>query len=333
MPATRIGEWAISDLWALCDRYPGGDGRVGMATALATACGLEAEHEADPNYLGWTWADVRIHSSILAQALLTGVIEEAFHSRSQTCYRLINRPRTVEALSGYLEAPPQASAPLEGETNPQLPTDAFNVIVGHEATKDLLRRALQAPRPVHVLLSGPPGTAKTLFLSDVARIPGARYALGSSTTKAGILDYMMAQPNCRVLVIDEIDKAVSADLASLLSLMETGLISRLQHGRAELERRQVWVVAGANKSSGLPAELLSRFAIRVCNPYSPREFEAVVKEVLVRREQVDPEIAREIARALSGKTDDVRTAVRCARLINGSRSEIPAALALLDILV
>ena len=326
-------EWAISDLWTLCDLYPARDGRVGMGAALMAAVELESQHDEDPHYLGWTWADVRLHSGILSQALLAGVIREDFKSRKQTTYRLTNRPRTVEALTAYLEAPPQAIAPEGAETNPHLPDDAFNVIVGHDTTKDLLHRALAATRPVHVLLTGPPGTAKTLFLSDVARIPGARYALGSSTTKAGILDYMMAQPNCRVLVIDELDKAVSADLASLLSLMETGLISRLQHGRAELERRQVWVVAGANKILGLPEELLSRFAIRTINPYSPREFEAVVREVLVRREQVDPEIAREIARALTGKTNDVRTAVRAARLINGSRSEIPAALALLDILV
>ena len=324
--------WAVADLWALCDRYPGGGGRNGLGQALRAACDHEHEHLADENYLGWTWSDVRINSSVLHQALLSGVIREDFHSRSQTTYRLIDRDRVGEALSAYLVAPPATSPADEEGTNPKLPKDAFDVIVGHDATKELLRRALAAPRPVHVLLSGPPATAKTLLLGDVARIPGARYALGSTTTKAGILDYLMAQPTCRVLVIDELDKGSLADYAALLSLMETGLISRLQHGRAEHERRQVWVIAGANKIDHLPAELLSRFAIRAIYPYSVREFETVATEVLVRREQVDPEVAREIARALRGHTTDVRTAVRCARLIDGSRGEIPTALALLDIL-
>jgi Holliday junction DNA helicase RuvB len=329
---TQTRVWSPGDLWSLCDRYPEQGGRPGLAEVLRVGLELEATApEANPYWNGWTWRDVRAPTALLQQAELAGIIRVNFHSRSQTCY-MANSPENLrEALMAYSQAAPTSAPPEDDTAGPQLPESAFDVIVGHEPVKHLLRLALSSPRPVHVLLSGPPGTAKSLFLGDVSQIPGARYALGSSTTKAGLLDYLLAQPNCRVLVIDELDKANVADLSALLSIMETGLVSRLQHGRAEHERRQVWVVAGANRLDRLPVELLSRFAVRQIAEYTAAEFQRVVRSILVRREGIDPELSREIAQALAGYTTEVRTAVRAARLCQGERRNLPEVLELLGV--
>jgi len=64
----------------------------------------------------------------------------------------------------------------------------------------------------------------------------------------------------------------------------------------------------------LSPELKSRFAIRKLKPSNAAQYQAVVKGVLVRREGINPELAEEIAGKLEGNSQDVRDAVRVARL-------------------
>jgi len=73
-------------------------------------------------------------------------------------------------------------------------------------------------------------------------------------------------------------------------------------------------VVAASNTLRLPPELLSRFAIRRLRSYTAEEFRQVVVGLLQRREELNQVTAEEIARALSGRTQDVRDAVRVARL-------------------
>ena len=74
------------------------------------------------------------------------------------------------------------------------------------------------------------------------------------------------------------------------------------------------VVAATNQVAKLSPELKSRFAIRTLEPYDTAQYRTVVKGVLVRREDANPELAEEIAQRLEGKSQDARDAVRLARL-------------------
>jgi len=76
----------------------------------------------------------------------------------------------------------------------------------------------------------------------------------------------------------------------------------------------VKVVAATNQVVKLSPELKSRFAMRTLKPYDALQYRTVVKGVLVRREDVNPKLAEEIAKKLEGKSQDVRSAVRVARL-------------------
>jgi Holliday junction DNA helicase RuvB len=64
----------------------------------------------------------------------------------------------------------------------------------------------------------------------------------------------------------------------------------------------------------LSPELKSRFAIRKLAAYTRKDYLAVVKGVLVNRENLNPETAEEIACRLTGISQDVRDAIRVARL-------------------
>jgi Holliday junction DNA helicase RuvB len=73
-------------------------------------------------------------------------------------------------------------------------------------------------------------------------------------------------------------------------------------------------VAATNRLRGLSPELLSRFAVRRIEAYSRDDFLGVVTGVLLRREAASEETAQEIAQCLDGWSQDVRDAVRVARL-------------------
>ncbi len=198
----------------------------------------------------------------------------------------------------------------------EIPDDLFGDIIGHDDIKELLRACLLAEKPVHVLLVGPPALAKTLFLWDIERVAGenAIWLLGSATSKSGLWD-KIAEKQSQIILIDEMDKMNATDTAGLLSIMEGGRMVRTKVGR-ELEFNiPVRVVAACNRVYGMSPELLSRFVVRKIQAYDHDDFLTVVKGVLVRREGMPNGIAEEIARKLDGLTQDVRDAIKVARLV------------------
>ena len=260
--------------------------------------------------IGWEWRDVRIATHILNRLYLEGYLDNPFKSNSCTGYRLSEKGK--QAVLGISEVfEPDATEIVKLD----LPEDLFTDIIGHEDVKDLLRAALCAQKPVHVLLVGPPALAKTLFLWDIERACGelACWLVGSAASKAGLWDLVVLK-RPRLLLIDELDKMNTIDTAALLSMMEGGRLVRAKKGR-ELElTHQIWVVATSNRLQSLSPELLSRFAIRRISAYSRADYVGVVKGVLVHREDVSPEVAEEIAQRLDGRSQDVRDAIRVARL-------------------
>ena len=201
------------------------------------------------------------------------------------------------------------------DTTVLLPDDMFEDIIGHDGIKELLIATLLADKPVHVLLAGPPALAKSLFLWDIERIYGeqAIWLVGSATSKAGLWD-LVAEHEPQILLIDELDKMSAADTAALLSLMEGGRLVRTKKGRTLDVTVPIKVVAATNQVAKLSPELKSRFATRTLKRYNTGQYREVVQGVLVRREDINPELAEEIAQKLEGKSLDVRDAVRVARL-------------------
>ncbi len=260
--------------------------------------------------IGWSWRHVRIWPATLSRLFKDGYLNNIFRSNSYTGYRLSEKAKALllaKKDDGLIEP---------GITEPSKPADdLFTDIIGHEDVKALLKATLLAERPVHVLLTGPPALAKTLFLWDIEQTFGeqAIWLVGSATSKAGLWD-LVAEREPRIILIDELDKMNAADMAALLTLMEGGRLVRAKKGRELDINNQLKVIAASNRLDKLSPELRSRFAIRRLNPYSRSEFLTVVQGVLMRKENLPEEIAEEIARALDGLSQDVRDAIRVARL-------------------
>jgi len=283
------------------------DGDLELLNEMAK---FEDSHDMEKEYrIGWGWRQVRVWPATLSRLFKDGYLENVFRSNSFTGYRLSELGRKV--ITGNQEKEEAQSLNQKFA----LPEDLFQDIIGHEEVKELLRASLMAEKPVHVLLTGPPALAKTLFLWDIERACGEKaiWLVGSATSKAGLWD-LVAERQPQVLLIDEMDKMNVADTAALLSMMEGGRLVRAKVGRQLDLQNPIWVVAATNRIDMLSPELRSRFAIRRLNPYSRDEYLTVVKGVLVCRENTSQELAEEIAQRLDGRSQDVRDSIRVARL-------------------
>jgi holliday junction DNA helicase RuvB len=102
---------------------------------------------------------------------------------------------------------------------------SFENIVAHNDIKLIINKAIKSERPIHILLVGRPGCAKTMFLTEIMRsIKESYFIVGSNTTKAGLVNELYER-RPKFLLIDELDKMAGVDQNSLLHLMETGIIS------------------------------------------------------------------------------------------------------------
>jgi Holliday junction DNA helicase RuvB len=192
---------------------------------------------------------------------------------------------------------------------------SFENITGNDDIKLILNKAILSERPVHVLLMGRPGSAKTKFLTEMMRrLKNSYLIVGSNTTKAGLVNQLFErQP--KYLLIDELDKMGGNDQTSLLHLMETGLICETKINKTRQTELTSWVFATANSCKKITEPLLSRFVVLEIPEYTFEEFSEIAVTRL-RKEKVDREIATVIAEKVWTVLDsrDIRDVVKVGRL-------------------
>ena len=143
---------------------------------------------------------------------------------------------------GNTETLSQNNKPIIRNTKHNL----FDDIVGFEDVKSLFEMSIKAERPVHLLLCGPPSSGKSLFMSSLTKLERSYYAVGSSSTKSGIFDYLF-EYRPRYFIIDELEKMNKKDQTSLLNLMESGILSELKHNQRRSTQLKTWVFASCNR--------------------------------------------------------------------------------------
>ncbi len=197
----------------------------------------------------------------------------------------------------------------------EIVNNLFTAIEGLEEQKEVVKTALMSPSPVHLLLIGPPATAKSLFLLDIyENVPGSMYILGSTSSKAGIRD-MLLENRPTILLIDEIDKIDPREMDILLSIMESGLLVVTKGHFRATEKMWVKVFAACNDPTRITKALLSRFLPVEFPEYNDEQYKSVVVNVLTQREKVKKEIAELIAEELAKYTRDPRDAVNIGRML------------------
>jgi MoxR-like ATPase len=175
-----------------------------------------------------------------------------------------------EVLSNLLLGPPAAGFRRTKSTRkPQI----FGSIVGYEAIKRSFLRSLNSNEPVHILLVGPPGQAKTLFLKSILEAFGEKafFTIGGNASKSGLIDVLF-QTRPAYLLVDEIEHLKSEYQTMLLSLMETGILVQAMHKKIRQTHLKTWVFATSNGTKRLSEPLLSRFRVMYVNQYDFAQF-------------------------------------------------------------
>ncbi|HEV8404613.1 MAG TPA: hypothetical protein VGQ13_01775 [Nitrososphaera sp.] len=190
----------------------------------------------------------------------------------------------------------------------------FESIVGYIDVKKLFQMSLSSDKPVHILLVGPPASAKTLFMLECMKLERSYFTLGSHSTKSGMIDYLF-EKRPRYLIVDEIEHMPMKDQTALLSLMETGIVSETKFQKTRNTQLKTWVFATSNGTDRMLTPLLSRFVVLHFKQYSFGSFQEVCTHIL-GHEGVAPDVAAAIADAVwtKLKSKDIRDCIKIGRL-------------------
>lgn len=189
--------------------------------------------------------------------------------------------------------------------------DSMDLIVGFDDLKWGIARSISNQKRVHYLLEGPPASAKSLILEAIRTIvPGAYLTFGSRTSASGLAEILF-ENKPMILLMDEADKMRMDTFSVLLGLMETGEIIEAKHGdHRGIKLEKTAVIAACNKSTKMPPEFISRFALHAHFPhYNRDEFIAICESILQRAGNCPPELATYIGvQIFDRRLGDVRKA-------------------------
>ncbi|MGC2680771.1 MAG: ATP-binding protein [Candidatus Nitrosopolaris sp.] len=194
----------------------------------------------------------------------------------------------------------------------------FDKIVGYEGIKRTFLRSLNSDEPVHVMLVGPAGHTKTIFLKCILDTFGHTktfFTVGGNASKSGLIDVLFdMQP--KYLLIDEIEHLKPEYQTTLLSLMGTGLLTQTMHKKLRQTHLRTWVFATSNGTKKLSEPLLSRFRVMHLNEYEFSQFyQIAVKKLLA--DGLDKKAADEIAISVWEQlpNPNIRNCMQIGRLV------------------
>jgi Holliday junction resolvasome RuvABC ATP-dependent DNA helicase subunit len=193
------------------------------------------------------------------------------------------------------------------------PSPLFNDIIDYNDVKGLFRMGLDSDEQSHILLSGPPASAKTMFLESLNKLKSSYFVDGASTTKSGLIDCLFLN-DPKFLLIDEIDKMSSKDQAMLLNLMETGIVSETKYNKTRTSHMKTSVFVTSNNVNDIITPLQSRFFVVDMPAYTYEQFYEISVHLLTEKHRVCQNIGNEIADKVWANSRNIRDCVRIGRM-------------------
>lgn len=265
--------------------------------------------------MGWEAHDLGLRPQEVKNLLNDGLIRIVYKSNNHTDYRVVR-----DEVEHQIQMQNEINV-LFAPTDSTEPNDLFASIYGYDDIKQRIISFIRRRQRGGFLFIGPPASAKSLFLMEISRLPGAMYITASNTTKASVRDILIDdEPS--FLCIDELDKASARDYDTLLSLMETGIVQKNTHYGRSQKVLTTQVFAAANNDT-MPPEIKSRFVVLHIPEYTPDQMRDVGMYMLTKREGLSETAARYIVGyALSElHVHDVRDFLKIARIRMGDSLE------------
>jgi Holliday junction DNA helicase RuvB len=190
----------------------------------------------------------------------------------------------------------------------------FGNIYGCDDVKRLFRMALESNHSCPVLLTGPPASAKTMFLQSLIKLKDSHFIDCSNATKSGIVDYVFDKKP-KYLLLDELDKLSKKDQTFLLNLMETGTVSETKYNRTRKMEIKTSVFATSNNVEKVIEPLQSRFFIVELQAYTYEQFYEITVRLLTSDQyNLDEEIAKTAAEAVWNTSRNIRDTIKIAKM-------------------
>jgi Holliday junction DNA helicase RuvB len=192
----------------------------------------------------------------------------------------------------------------------------FENIYGYDDVKRLFGMALESSHNCSILLTGPPASAKTLFLQSLMKLKDSHFIDCSNATKSGVVDYVF-ENKPKYLLLDELDKLSRKDQTFLLNLMETGIISETKYNKTRKMEIRTSVFATSNNIDRLVEPLRSRFFIVNLQSYTYEQFYEITVRLLTSNQyNVDEEIAKATTEAVWRTSRNIRDSIKVAVMAN-----------------
>jgi Holliday junction DNA helicase RuvB len=190
----------------------------------------------------------------------------------------------------------------------------FADIYGYDDIKKLFRMALESNHTCSILLTGPPASAKTLFLQSLMKLKDSYFIDCSNATKSGVVDYVFVNKP-KYLLLDELDKLSRKDQTFLLNLMETGMVSETKHNKTRKIDIKTSVFATSNNVEKIIEPLQSRFFVAKLQAYTDEQFYKITTRILTSNQyRVDEDIARGTAQAVWRASRNIRDSIKISKM-------------------
>ena len=162
----------------------------------------------------------------------------------------------------------------------------FSNIVGYTDIKKLLYRAVNSKHSVSYCLIGPPASAKSVFLQEIERHKKNESAFvdGTGASGRGLIEILLAKPDAKYLLIDEIDKMKKDQVTVLYNVLETGRLTSTKKNFTFDEMFEgLRVFATSNSRERMPKPLVSRISTLLVPEYTFPEFQEISRRLLRKR--------------------------------------------------
>jgi Holliday junction DNA helicase RuvB len=190
----------------------------------------------------------------------------------------------------------------------------FADIYGCDDIKKLFRMALESNRNCSILLTGPPASAKTLFLQSLMKLKDSCFVDCGNATKSGVVDYIF-EHKPKYLLLDELDKLPRKDQTFLLNLIETGIVSETKYGKTRKMELKRSVFATSNDTEKIIIPLQSRFFIVNMHAYTYEQFYEITLQLLTSNQyNIDEGIAKVTSFAVWKTSRNIRDAIKIATM-------------------
>lgn len=290
---------------------------------------MELESEWSSEHRGFEWHQVQVQPARLTKMVEEGLLKVTFNSNSTTEYRVKNPDLCTEMIDKV-----ESDGNAVFLTEPEIPDDIFEVIIGYEDVKERMKRALKS-RSVRqsILLVGPRASAKTIFLEEIARIPGTLRMTGRSMTPAGMENNLLRMP--RYIIIDEFGRMPVECFDILLPYQDPKQpfsVTKVGKDATISIEEKAPVFGSMNPTERVPEENRDRFWRFSFDRYEEEEFRTISRRLLSREFGLDEDLGEYIAEKLmeiEGRDVSIRDVERIGEVVE-CREDVDREIDVLD---